>query len=185
MKKFYTLLALCLAGIMSMTAKDYYTLDGLNESAYPSVAEIQTGVDYFIGNARTNAESYLCTTGGTGSLSSACLYQFEEAGKDKEGTTTYFIKNVETGQYMGEDPSTYTSSRTRATQFTIMPGQVFNATPNPESGAAPTPWIGPMWTTMPATPLPTTTPTATSSLPTTSTPLRRHAHLLGVLHCRQ
>lgn len=137
MKKFYTLLALCLAGIMSMTAKDYYTLDGLNESAYPSVAEIQTGVDYFIGNARTNAESYLCTTGGTGSLSSACLYQFEEAGKDKEGTTTYFIKNVETGQYMGEDPSTYTSSRTRATQFTIMPGKVFNATPNPESGAAP------------------------------------------------
>ncbi len=126
MKKFYTLLALCLFGLVSMSAKDYYTLEGISSSEYPSVDKIETGVSYFIGNARTNSRSFLCPTGATTALSSACLYQFEEAGTDKHGTTTYIIKNVETGQYLS-DPSTYTASRSRAQEFTILPGEVFHA----------------------------------------------------------
>lgn len=126
MKKFYTLLALCLFSLVSMSAKDYYTLEGLSESEYPSVDKFEVGVNYFIGNARTNSRTFLCPTGGTTALSSACLYQFEEAGTDKHGTTTYIIKNVETGQYLS-DPTTYTASRSRAQEFTIMPGEVFHA----------------------------------------------------------
>ena len=136
MKKFYTLLALCLFGLVSMSAKDYYTLEGLSGSEYPSVDKFEVGVSYFIGNARMNARTYLCPTGATEALSSACLYQFEEAGTDKHGTTTYILKNVETGQYMS-DPGNYTASRSRAQEFTIMPGEVFNAEATGEGGGAP------------------------------------------------
>ena len=138
MKKFYTLLALCLFGLVSMSAKDYYTLEGLSGSEYPSVDKFEVGVSYFIGNARLNERSFLCPTGATTALSSACLYQFEEAGTVKhkftndEGKeeeiiyTSYIIKNVETGQYLS-NPTTYTASRSRAQEFTILPGEVFNA----------------------------------------------------------
>ena len=137
MKKFYTLLALCLFGLVSMSAKDYYTLEGLIDSYYPSVDAFETGVDYFIGNARTNARTYLCPTGGTEALSSTCLYQFEEAGTDKHGDKTYLLKNVETGQYMSDDPSKYTASRSRAQQFTIMKGEVFHAEGTGDDGGKP------------------------------------------------
>lgn len=129
MKKFYTLLALCLMAVVSMSAKDYYTLEGLGASEdYPAVDKFETGVQYFIGNARTNAATFLSPTGGVQFLSSSCLYEFEATGqKDKLGTETYLIKNVESGQYLGNGATTYTSSRSRAQIFTIMPAQVFNA----------------------------------------------------------
>lgn len=136
MKKFYTLLALCLFGLVSMSAKDYYTLEGISTSEYPSVDKFEVGVSYFIGNARMNARTYLCPTGATEALSSACLYQFEEAGTDKHGTTTYILKNVETGQYLS-DPTTYTGSRSRAQEFTVLPGEVFHAEATGEGGGAP------------------------------------------------
>lgn len=128
MKKFYLLLTLCLMGLVSASAKDYFTLEGLSATEdYPAVDKIEAGVGYFIGNARTNAQTYLCPTGGTTVLSSSCIYEFVEAGKDREGTTTYILKNVESGEYLSTGVTGYTASLSRAQQFTVMPAQVFHA----------------------------------------------------------
>ena len=131
MKKIYTLLALCLVGIMSMSAKDYYTIDGLSaECDYPSLASFETGVQYVLGSTRTNAKAYLTPKGSKLSVSESSIYEFEEAGTDKQGTTTYLIKNVQSGEYLTSDFSTYTTSRARAQAFTIMQAKVFHSEKN-------------------------------------------------------
>ncbi len=131
MKKIYTLLALCLVGIMSMSAKDYYTIDGLSaECDYPSLASFETGVQYVLGSTRTNAKAYLTPKGSKLSVSESSIYEFEEAGTDKQGTTTYLIKNVQSGEYLTSDFSTYTTSRARAQAFTIMQATVFHSEMN-------------------------------------------------------
>ena len=131
MKKIYTLLALCLVGIMSMSAKDYYTIDGLSVSCdYPALDKFETGVPYVLGSTRTDAKAYLTPQGSKLAVSESALYEFEEAGTDKQGTTTYLIKNVESGEYLTNTFSTYTTSRARAQAFTIMQAQVFHSEKN-------------------------------------------------------
>lgn len=131
MKNFYTLLALCLVGIMSMSARDYYTIDGLSaECDYPSLASFEAGVQYVLGSTRTNAKAYLTPKGSKLSVSESSIYEFEEAGTDKQGTTTYLIKNVQSGEYLTSDFSTYTTSRARAQAFTIMQAKVFHSEMN-------------------------------------------------------
>ena len=131
MKKIYTLLALCLVGIMSMSAKDYYTIDGVSaECEYPALDKFETGVQYVLGSTRTNAKAYLTPKGSKISVSESSIYEFEEAGTDKHGTTTYLIKNVQSGEYLTSDFSAYTTSRARAQAFTIMKAEVFHSEMN-------------------------------------------------------
>ena len=136
MKKFFTFLALCLLTMGTVaTAKNYYTLKGLSAAEdYPAVSEIQAGVDYFIGNPRMNAVTYVSPTGLAKQLSDDCIYQFEVVGTDAQGATTYLIKNKATGEYLdGQGFTSYTTGKTRAWTVTILPAQVFNAVQGEDS----------------------------------------------------
>lgn len=131
MKKIYLFLALCLMGSVSMLAKDYYTVDGLDgDRMYASVKELKVGEQYFIANPRSNG-GYFTPTGLSSALSSSALYEFVEFGTDAKGAKTYILKNVESGKYFdGSSFTGYTTKDDRAWVFTAMPAQVFNAVQN-------------------------------------------------------
>lgn len=145
MKKIYLFMMLCLVGSVSMLAKDYYTIDGLDgDRMYASVKELKVGEQYFIANPRSNG-GYFTPAGLSKQLSSSALYEFVEFGTDSKGAKTYILKNVESGKYFdGSSFTGYTTKDDRAWVFTAMPAQVFNAVQN-ESGKYEVNWDEHEW----------------------------------------
>lgn len=138
MKKILSLVVLCLLGIAPTWAKVYYQPAGQSASReYPS-QEFKTGVEFLIGNPRgddfnqwsNDGHTYLSPTGMSPVATESSIYTFVATGKnDKEGTPTYLIKNVKTGEYLSneKDMTKYTKSASRAQEFTVMEADVRQA----------------------------------------------------------
>lgn len=144
MKKILSLWILYLLGVMPMVAGIYYQPAGQSANRdYPS-QEFKTNTQFLLGNPRgdsydawtNNGHTYLSPAGMSAVATESSIYVFVATGvEDKHGTPTYFIKNVQSGEFIAaeKDMKKYTKSVSRAQAFTVMEADVHHSQEN-ESG---------------------------------------------------
>ncbi|MCQ2206025.1 MAG: hypothetical protein MJZ43_04535, partial [Bacteroidaceae bacterium] len=144
MKKILSLWILYLLGVMPMVAGIYYQPAGQSANRdYPS-QEFKANTQFLLGNPRgdsydawtNNGHTYLSPAGMSAVATESSIYVFVATGvEDKHGTPTYFIKNVQSGEFIAaeKDMKKYTKSVSRAQAFTVMEADVHHSQEN-ESG---------------------------------------------------
>ena len=123
MRKVYTFLAsavLFAVGALSTQAQKYYDVPGFENREF--VTEITPGQTVVLQTSSAGTQNYLSGKGKSTTAGELAAYSFEEAGADKDGVMTYYLKQVNTGKYL-EDPQytnggvDYVSSTAKAFHF--------------------------------------------------------------------